>query len=25
MEEQVTTLVANYVDNHLELFAKIIK
>ena len=25
MEEQVTTLVASYVDNHLELFAKIIK
>lgn len=25
MEEQVTTLVATYVDNHLELFAKIIK
>ena len=25
MEEQVTALVAGYVDNHLELFAKIIK
>ena len=25
MEEQVTTLVGSYVDNHLELFAKIIK
>ena len=25
MEEQVTALVARYVDEHLELFAKIIK
>ena len=25
MEEQVTALVANYVDDHLDLFAKIIK
>ena len=25
MEEQVTALVASYVDDHLELFAKIIK
>lgn len=25
MEEQVTTLIAGYVDHHLELFAKIIK
>ena len=25
MEEQVTALIASYVDEHLELFAKIIK
>ena len=25
MEEQVTALIASYVDDHLELFAKIIK